>query len=39
MEDEEFYVCDHHTGMGGYESCCDCDGDRECTEAERRRQI
>ena len=38
---KDFYVCPHHIGTGGYESCCSCgeweendpDYGRECTEA------
>lgn len=29
----EYFVCDHHAIVGGYESCCGCSADGECTEA------
>lgn len=39
-DDGDFYVCPHHEGTGGYESCCNCgeweEGDpnygRHCSE-------
>jgi hypothetical protein len=30
--EEDFYVCDHHQGTGGYEECCECDGERLCSQ-------
>jgi hypothetical protein len=33
LDDGKFYVCEHHQKTGGYESCCECDGDRLCTKA------
>ena len=32
--EDEFFVCEHHQGTGGYESCCACSEGRPCTEAE-----
>ena len=29
---EDMYVCEHHQKTHGYESCCDCDGERLCSE-------
>lgn len=32
MRLNDIFTCPYHEGTGGYEDCCDCSGDRLCTD-------